>query len=93
MNCPKCGVTSSVLDSRETPAGMKRRRLCYNEHLFVTLEVAAVKVRGRKGFTPLALLELQRRVVAIATAIGLENPEAAVLPNGQPPSRGRSNIK
>ena len=39
MNCPRCGAWSSVLETRKTQDGHKRRRYeCANLHRFSTLE-------------------------------------------------------
>lgn len=39
MKCPQCGKASDVIDSRITATGVRRRRLCLNEHRFTTREV------------------------------------------------------
>lgn len=42
MNCSECGGPTSVIDSRLTDAGVRRRRFCaVCEHRFSTLEVMA----------------------------------------------------
>ncbi len=38
MKCPTCGKGSDVIDSRQTLAGVRRRRECLNEHRFTTIE-------------------------------------------------------
>lgn len=40
MNCPDCGKPSDVIDNRPTRWGsLRRRRRCYNDHLFTTTEI------------------------------------------------------
>lgn len=42
MKCPKCGADSGVLDTRPYKVVLlKRRRKCFNEHVFATYEVHA----------------------------------------------------
>ncbi len=38
MNCPKCGVWTSVLDTRNKGSFTVRRRECANAHQFTTEE-------------------------------------------------------
>ena len=38
MNCPKCGVWTSVLDTRNKGSFTTRRRECANGHKFTTEE-------------------------------------------------------
>jgi transcriptional regulator NrdR family protein len=38
MNCPKCGVWTSVLDTRNRGSFTTRRRECANGHKFTTEE-------------------------------------------------------
>ena len=44
MNCPQCGKGSDVVDSRIVPDGVRRRRICLNEHRFTTYEVSMEEV-------------------------------------------------
>lgn len=39
MRCLECGATTEVLDTRISVEGVKRRRRCFNMHVFKTLEV------------------------------------------------------
>jgi transcriptional regulator NrdR family protein len=42
MKCLKCGADSSVLDTRPyKDVLLRRRRKCFNEHIFATYEVHA----------------------------------------------------
>lgn len=38
MRCPFCGAVTDVVESRYTDGVTRRRRLCFNEHKFTTLE-------------------------------------------------------
>ena len=46
MKCPECGVWSTVLETRTTENGYRRRRQCANEHKFTTEEVVVQKSSG-----------------------------------------------
>jgi len=46
MKCPECGSWSTVLETRITEKGYKRRRECANEHKFTTEEVVVQKSSG-----------------------------------------------
>lgn len=44
MTCPHCGTKHfEVLETRQTQGGIKRVRLCFNGHRFVTIETVLQK--------------------------------------------------
>jgi len=48
MKCPKCGADSSVKDTRAyMDVFLKRTRLCFNNHRFVSFEVLAGHLQRR----------------------------------------------
>jgi transcriptional repressor NrdR len=70
VQCPYCGGDSQVVDSRTSPDGVRRRRVC-NEcrRRFTTYEIArppSIKVHKRKGgtepFKPEKIVRVLERV-------------------------------
>lgn len=45
MRCPTCGAVSLVKETRSSPDGVRRRRECFNLHLFTTIECYEMKGR------------------------------------------------
>ncbi len=71
MQCPYCGGDSQVVDSRTSPDGVRRRRVCTGEckRRFTTYEASrppSIKVHKRKGgtegFAPDKIVRVLERV-------------------------------
>ena len=62
MRCNKCAAESEVLETRKSAPWVRRTRLCFNGHKFVTYEVYAGNIdKGTKQGT-------NRHLVAVSTA-------------------------
>ena len=78
MQCPYCGGDSQVVDSRTSPEGVRRRRVC-NEcrRRFTTYELSrppSIKVQKRKGgsetFAPDKIVRVLERVCRERPGLG-----------------------
>jgi hypothetical protein len=43
MRCPQCGAMTDVKDTRTKDNVVRRKRVCFNEHIFTTLEMVEKK--------------------------------------------------
>ena len=76
MQCPYCGGDSQVVDSRTSPDGVRRRRVCTGEckRRFTTYEASrppAIKVHKRRGGTEVFQ---PQKIVRVLERVGRERP-------------------
>jgi len=64
VNCPRCGAASSVLETRhsEGTCTTTRKRLCFNEHRFATVEIHAAVFCSAKPRNKNFVETVRRRV-------------------------------
>jgi transcriptional regulator NrdR family protein len=66
VNCPSCGKASSVLETRRSPNGTRRRRVCACGGKFTTLEIVVPdnpNFRGELRLIPTFELTRLRRLL------------------------------
>ena len=74
MKCRKCAAESEVLETRKSAPWLRRTRLCFNGHRFVTYEVYPGNIDRRtrvstvNGIAAAALARKRKHVVANSTA-------------------------
>lgn len=97
MKCPKCGVWSSVLETREsTNYTTKRRRECANGHRFTTVELhsnVANNVGSKIAQYAVAMAnriaQWKKELIIVAESRGYGKTRATARKHGITPGRVR----
>lgn len=72
MRCRKCAAESEVLETRKTAPWLRRTRLCFNGHKFLTYEVYPGNIDKRtrrettRGIAAAALVAKRKRAVLLS---------------------------
>jgi transcriptional repressor NrdR len=75
LDCPKCGANTSVIDTRPTLGGIRRRRECDEcKERFTTLEQDIEIVNRQRGFKAVAERHARLRQVIkqLVQLVGIE---------------------
>ena len=49
MKCPLCQAPTEIKDSRLTSKGYVRRRKCFNDHVFKTVETLLTEPKNKRS--------------------------------------------
>ena len=49
MKCPLCKAPTDIKETRKTDKGYVRRRECFNQHTFSTVETVLTKPKLKRG--------------------------------------------
>lgn len=80
FRCPVCSGPSAVIDSRQSPEGIRRRRACHEGHRFRTYEVLTNSEHDLSGLLAKigrALAELQDLRIAVSGMLDTGAPGRA----------------